>query len=223
MAHNAPVEHRAFGDQASLATAVAGWLHRSVAHQGGRYVALAVGDSTLPGFAALGPLPPGRTVICLDELVPAPANQGATFAARLRKALPRTWAAALVPFEGEFADPGRIEAAVAAGGIVAAVCGVGPDGHVAFNQPPDDGTSRTRVVELTPSNLGRLGDVRPATHAVTLGLATLGAARRIAVVVAGEGKQDALRRLVDGPAGADCPVSMLRAHPALAVFSLVTP
>ena len=212
------MEHRAFEDPRSLAAAVGVWLDRAVSGSG-RYVALAVGDSTLPAFRLLAPLPAGKTVLCLDELDPPPARLEQTFAARLRKVLPPTWAAALPPFARSFADPDRIEAALDADGLAAAVCGVGPDGHVAFNQPPDDGTSRTRRVDLTAGNLARLGDVAPATGALTLGMATIAAATNVAVVAAGAGKQEAIRRLLEGPPGDDCPVSRLRDHPGLTVFS----
>jgi hypothetical protein len=212
------MEHLAFGDPGSLAAAVGVWLDRAVSGSG-RYVALAVGESTLPAFRLLAPLPAGKTVLCLDELVPAPARVGVTFASRLRHVLPPTWAAALKPFAGPLADPDRIEAAIAEDGLAAAVCGVGPDGHVAFNQPPDDGTSRTRRVDLTAENLARLGDVAPATGALTLGLATIAEAARLAVVAVGPGKQEPIRRLLEGPPGDDCPVSRLAGHPGLTVFS----
>lgn len=211
--------HHRFDDPATLTAAVTCWLDTAVAEVPGRYVALAVGDSTLPAFGGLGPLPPGKTVICLDELVPPPADPARRFSARLAAALPPTWAGALRPFDTAFGGPAPIEAAIAGDGLAVALCGLGPDGHVAFNQPPDDGSSRTRLVTLTGANRARLGDVTPATGALTLGLATIRSASRLAVVVAGPGKATALRRLLDGPTGDDFPVSALRDHPSLSVFS----
>jgi glucosamine-6-phosphate deaminase len=215
------VEHRVVGDLPSLAGAVGRWVDAAVAGDPDGYVALAVGDSTLPLFCRLGPRPAGVRVICLDELVPPPTDRRATFAARLRAALPPDWACALVPFDTGFDDPDRIESALA-GRLLAAVCGVGPDGHVAFNQPPEDGTSRTRLVDIAPSNLARLGDVTPAAHALTLGLATIASARRLALVITGNGKEEATRRFLAGAERDDCPATHLLGHPDLSIFTLGT-
>jgi glucosamine-6-phosphate deaminase len=186
---------------------------------------LAVGESTLPAYSHLEPLAAGGSVICLDELLPPPARRERAFAARLAAALPVTWAAALRPFDPRAWDADDHEAMAASvertlgeDGLAAALCGLGPDGHVAFNQPPDPGDSRTRTVRLAPANLARLGDVAPATGAFTLGLGTVRAAQRLGLVVAGHSKTTALDRLLSGPAGPDYPVSWLRDHPALAVF-----
>ena len=202
---------------------MATWVADAVAGRG-RFVALAVGASTLPAYRRLGPLPAGRSVLSLDELVPPPPA-GRRFSDRLRDALPPDWTGALRAFDppawgaGDFDALGAaVEEELARAGLAAAVCGLGPDGHVAFNQPPDPGTSRCRVVDLTPANLARLGDVAPARAAFTLGTGTLREARRLVVVAAGAGTDDALGRLLDGPAGPDCPATWLRDHPALAVF-----
>lgn len=224
---NAALLVRRFSDPPSLDAAVARWLDAAASTADGRFVALAVGSSTLPAYRRLSPLPEGRTVLCLDELVPSPARPERSFAAQLAAALPPTWVEAFRPFEPSAwraadhdAMAAAVEGALVAEGLAAAVCGLGPDGHVAFNQPPDDGYSRSRVVELLSANLARLGDVAPATGAFTLGLASLRAARRLAVVVAGKDKSGPLDRLLAGPAGADCPVTWLRDHPAMEVFVL---
>jgi glucosamine-6-phosphate deaminase len=219
--------HR-FAAASDLHYAAAAWLGQA-AGAAGRFVALAVGDSTLPVYRHLGPLATGQVVLTLDELAPPPAQEGARFSVRLTAALPPAWRGAVRPFtlaEWGLGDlealAGAVESAVAAEGLAVALCGVGPDGHVAFNQPPSDGGSRTRVVDLAAANLSRLGEVAPARSAFTLGLGTLRKAARLGVVVAGEGKAASLRRLLDGPAGADCPVTWLRGHPGLEVFVLET-
>ncbi|MGH8999141.1 MAG: 6-phosphogluconolactonase [Acidimicrobiia bacterium] len=215
------MELRRFTGTPALSAAVGCWLDAAVAAAGAerRFVALAVGDSTLPAYRQLAPLPAGMAVVCLDELSPPPARPEAAFAARLRAVLPPTWASALAPFEGRFGDPGEVDAALADGGLAAAVCGLGPDGHVAFNQPPEGGDSPTRLVELAGANLARLGDVHPARAALTLGMATIRAAGCLALVASGEGKAAALGRLLDGPVGDDCPATHLRHHPSLTVFA----
>lgn len=216
--------HR-FRHRHELDDAAGAWLG-SAAAGGGRFVALAVGDSTLPVYRRLGALPPGQVVLTLDEFVPAPARAALRFSSRLAAALPPGWAGALRPFTpaawgvGDLAAMApAVEAELHAFGLAAALCGLGPDGHVAFNQPPDGGESRCRVVELTPANQARLGTA-PATGAFTLGLGTLREASRVSVVVAGNDKQDALQRLLTGPPTPEWPATWLRDHPALEVFVL---
>jgi len=98
------------------------------------------------------------------------------------------------------------------------VLGLGPDGHIALNQPGSPVDSRTRIVEIEPENLARLGDVAPATRALTLGVATLLAACEIVLVVDGAEKQAALERVLEGPPGDDVPASLLHGHPRCSVF-----
>lgn len=217
--------HR-FRHRRELDVAAGGWLGAAAAG-GGRFVALAVGDSTLPVYRRLGALPPGQVVLTLDELVPAPARAVLRFSFRLAAVLPPTWARALRPFTpaawgvGDLAEMApAVEAELRGFGLAAVLCGLGPDGHVAFNQPPDRGESRCRIVELTPANQARLGTVAPATDAFTLGLGTLREASRVGVVVAGGDKQEALRQLLAGPPSPECPATWLRDHPALEVFVL---
>jgi glucosamine-6-phosphate deaminase len=195
---------------------------RALGTRGGGAVALAVGASTLPAYRLLTVPPrPGTAVLTLDELVPAPARPECAFAEQLRAVLPPAWRGAVRPFDPERWPAGEVGRFLAeAGGLALAVCGLGPDGHIAFNQPPDDGGSRIRIVALARPNLARLGDVAPAEGAFTLGLGTIREAGRVALVVAGDGKEAAFRRLVDGPAGPDCPASWLAGHPNLDVFSL---
>src|SRR5436309_11085516 len=89
-------------DRAGLAAGVARFVHDGLAVHPGRFVALAVGDSTLPLYADLDPADPGwagRAVIPVDELVPPPADGGLRFSARLAAALPDGLRPRLMPIE----------------------------------------------------------------------------------------------------------------------------
>jgi glucosamine-6-phosphate deaminase len=104
----------------------------------------------------------------------------------------------------------------ARGGLDLAILGLGPNGHLGFNEPPSRSNSPTREVALSPATIqanaaywGDIADV-PAT-AVTMGLGTLLRARSIVVVVSGGGKHAILRRTLDGAIGPDVPASFLRA------------
>lgn len=175
---------------------------------------LAVGGSTLPlyrDFPGEDLVWSSKRILPVDELLPEPRDAGATFVARLRGSLPPSLAARTEPIRPTFGDD-------LSAGICACVLGLGPDGHIAFNQPGTGPDEATRVVELTEENLARLGDVAPSTHARTIGVAEILRADRVLLIASGPGKQQALARVLDGPEGSDMPASWLRRHPALTVL-----
>ena len=121
------------------------------------------------------------------------------------------------------ADPPAYDARIAAaGGIELFLVAVGAsDGHVAFNPPGTPLESRTRIVALAEStrrdNLGTFPafgslDAVP-THGVSVGLATILDARRIALVAHGAGKAAAVRRLLStSDFEPDWPATLVHRH-----------
>ncbi|HEV3365206.1 MAG TPA: 6-phosphogluconolactonase [Acidimicrobiia bacterium] len=210
-------------DRIALTRETNRFMGEALAAHPGRFVALAVGDSTLPLYAQLddlGPVWAGRTIIPVDELVPPPADPGQRFAARLADAVPETLRQRLVPLE--VADDPELQAIaldarLRAEGLAAVVLGLGPDGHFAFNQPPTPVDARTRVVALAPANLFRLGAVEPSKSALTIGVTTVLAAGSVLLIASGPGKADALDHLRNGPEDPAWPVTWLRRHPRLTV------
>ena len=96
------------------------------------------------------------------------------------------------------------EAILTAGGIDLFLGGIGPDGHIAFNEPGSSLTSRTRMKTLTTDTIianSRFfdGDVNkvPKT-ALTVGVGTVMAAREVLILVNGHGKARALQQAVEG-------------------------
>lgn len=103
------------------------------------------------------------------------------------------------------------------------VCGgIGENGHLAFNDPPvadfSDPVS-IKVVRLDAACreqqvhdgcFARIEDV--PTHAFTLSIPALLAARQISVVVPGPRKAEAVREALQGPVAESCPASVLRRH-----------
>ena len=103
-----------------------------------------------------------------------------------------------------FAPDGETEARIAgAGGLDLAILGTGVNGHIAFNEPGSPMDSRTRVVTLSDG----------ARKAITMGVATILAARRILLLASGESKADAVARAIQGPVSEACPASALQRHP----------
>ncbi len=125
---------------------------------------------------------------------------------------------------GNAADPMAecvaYEAAIAAvGGIDLFIGGIGPDGHIAFNEPGSSLTSRTRVKTLTTDTIianSRFfdGDVNqvPKT-AMTVGVGTVMDAREVLIVVNGHTKAHALREAVEGAISHQWTITALQMHP----------
>ena len=101
------------------------------------------------------------------------------------------------------------------GGLELAVVGLGPNGHVAFNEPGSDPDAPTRVVDLTQESRDQNaayyeGQPEIPAQAITMGLGTILSARRILLIVSGKAKAGIVRETLEGPLTADVPGSWLR-------------
>jgi glucosamine-6-phosphate deaminase len=113
---------------------------------------------------------------------------------------------------------------LAASGIDLAVLGLGPNGHLGFNEPPSEAWSPTRVVELTPASIASNArywgsSSRVPVRAVTVGMDSILASRKILLLVSGSAKVDILRRTLESPASPHNPASLLRLAPAVTVLA----
>lgn len=127
--------------------------------------------------------------------------------------------------EGVYAQRIRSEydaAIEAAGGIDLAILGLGPNGHLGFNEPPSESDAPTRVVTLDAatlvSNAGYWQDAVPP-RAVTAGMSVILAARRVLLLVSGERKASILGRMLESEPSATLPASFLRQHPSVTVIA----
>lgn len=109
-----------------------------------------------------------------------------------------------------------------AGGLGLTFLGLGSNGHIAFNEPGTPWTSRTRVVELTESTRAANAALFPGeavpTKAITMGIATILASRRIVLLASGERKRAAIERLRSGERSDDFPASALHTHADVTVL-----
>lgn len=107
----------------------------------------------------------------------------------------------------------------AAGGIDLFMGGVGPDGHLAFNEPGSSLASLTRIKTLTTDTIhansrffeGNL-DLVPK-QALTVGIGTVMAAKEVLLVCNGHAKARALKHCIDGYISHKWTSSMLQMHP----------
>lgn len=174
-------------------------------------------------------------VFSVDELCP-PAPAGGYFWQQVRQEF-LGWAG--VPLER--CHPFRVDAVdleemcrayekvlVEAGGLDLVMLGLGPNAHLASNEPGAPFDSVTRPVPLLPDTVTyiltdevnlTLAAGAVSDRAVTLGLSTIAAAREVVVLVSGRGKRPALRRLVEGPVTPEVPASVLRIHPRCTILA----
>lgn len=177
----------------------------------------------------------GLRLFAVDELC-LPAPRAGFFWQQIRREF-LAWAkvpeARCSPFRVDAADLEGMcrayEASIAeSGGLDLVVLGLGPNGHLASNEPGSSFASRTRPVTLLPETVAYIrtdavnveaagGAV--AERAVTLGLATIQEAREVVVLVSGEAKREALRRFLDGPVSPAVPATALRGHPRCTVLA----
>ncbi len=99
------------------------------------------------------------------------------------------------------------------------VGGIGPDGHIAFNEPCSSLASRTRIKTLTHDTIiansrffgGNMTKV-PKT-ALTVGVATVMDSRKVMIIVNGYNKAHALQQAVENGVNHMWTVSCLQLHP----------
>lgn len=106
-----------------------------------------------------------------------------------------------------------------AGGIDLFLGGIGPDGHIAFNEPASSLASRTRQKTLTTDTIianSRFfdNDVNkvPKT-AITVGVGTVLDAKEVLIIVNGHNKARALRHAVEESINHMWTISALQQHP----------
>ena len=106
-----------------------------------------------------------------------------------------------------------------AGGIDLFIGGIGPDGHIAFNEPGSSLSSRTRIKTLTTDTRianarffgGKPEDV-PAL-ALTVGVGTVMSAKEVLILCNGHNKSRALQAAVEGAVTQMWTISSLQLHP----------
>ena len=105
------------------------------------------------------------------------------------------------------------------GGIHLFLGGIGPDGHIAFNEPCSSLASRTRMKTLTKDTIianSRFFDNdinKVPKTALTVGVGTVLDAKEVLIMVNGHNKARALASVVEGPVSHKWTISALQLHP----------
>ncbi len=105
------------------------------------------------------------------------------------------------------------------GGIHLFLGGIGPDGHIAFNEPGSSLTSKTRIKTLTQDTIianSRFFDndiTKVPKTALTVGVGTVLDADEVMIIVNGHGKARALQQAIEGSINHMWTISSLQMHP----------
>ncbi|WP_042464157.1 glucosamine-6-phosphate deaminase [Neobacillus dielmonensis] len=109
-------------------------------------------------------------------------------------------------------------------GIDLQLLGIGANGHIGFNEPGTSFDSETHLVQLTPST--RKANARfftsleeVPTKAITMGIGTIMKSKEILLLISGEQKREALKRLVTGNVDESFPASILKSHPYVTIIA----
>ncbi len=174
-------------------------------------------------------------VFSVDELCPPAPGDGYFWRQVRREFL--AWAGVpserCHPFRVEAGDLDEMcrdydEAIAACGGLDLVMLGLGPNAHLASNEPGGCLDSPTRPVTLLPETVAyirtdevnlKLADGAVSDRAVTLGLATILAAREVVVMVSGPAKRLAVTRLLAGPVSPEAPASVLSGHSGCTILA----
>ena len=100
----------------------------------------------------------------------------------------------------------------------AELLGLGPNGHIGFNEPEDVFQKDTHRVALTDATIQAnkrffASEADVPHFAYTMGICGIMQARRIVMVVSGESKANILKQAFFGPVTPRVPASILQLHP----------
>ena len=130
---------------------------------------------------------------------------------------------------GMAADPGEEgrrydELIRSLGGVDIQLLGIGHTGHIGFNEPNTYFIAPTHRVALNPLTIEAnarffASEEDVPRYAITMGLGSIMAAKRILLVASGEDKAEILYRSFFGPITPQIPASILQLHPNVTVVA----
>ena len=230
-----------FADQPSLATAAANEaaaiITAAIAKKGEANVMVATGNAALQFMAVLRRLPgidwSRVNLFHLDEYAGISDKHPASFRLFIRQNLAdRVKPEAAFYLEGDAPDTAaecrRYAELLRQHPIDLCHCGIGENGHLAFNDPPVANFNDpllVKIVELDEAcrqqqvgegHFPTMADV--PTHALTVTIPGLLAAKQIIAVVPEKRKAQAVHDALLGPIATSCPASILRRQPHAVLY-----
>jgi glucosamine-6-phosphate deaminase len=247
-----PVKVRVLGDINSVATDLAQTMFEEISagEQSGRGVTMIIPVGPVDQFPILAGMLNSRKVSCrravfinMDEYLSGhdqwiPMEHHLSFRGYMQRAFYGLLDRALAPpAENQiFPDPSNLSAIQELieqrGGADVCFGGIGINGHLAFNEPPEPHEAMTveqfaalptRVLDLTRETRtinsvtvgGELAVI--PRRAVTVGMKEILASRRLRFYCNRLWQSGVIRRALHGPLTAECPASLLRLHPDASV------
>jgi glucosamine-6-phosphate deaminase len=232
---------RVFDDVADMArdaaAEAAAVLRTTLEARGEANVMLATGNSQLDFLAVLVTYTDidwtRVTAFHMDEYVGLPPTHSASFQRYMRERV-----AAQLPFrafhylQGDTGDAqaeaDRYAAQLRAHPLDLTCCGIGENGHLAFNDPPvadfDDPLDvkivalehASRRQQVAEGHFPTIDDV--PTHAISVTIPALVSAKRVLAIVPEARKAIAVRDALQGPISTACPASYLRCQPQATLY-----
>jgi len=212
-------------------------IQRAIQEKGVANIIVATGNSQLTFLAALREIPgidwPKVNVFHMDEYVGIDPGHPASFPNFLQHHLldyvkPKAFYPVRAPAADADAACREYEALLRAHPADLCAMGIGENGHIAFNDPPyadfDDPVwvkvvklaERSRRQQVGEGHFASLDEV--PTHAVTLTIPALLAAKHVLCIVPEARKAEAVQKALQGPITEDCPASILRQQPHVHLF-----
>jgi glucosamine-6-phosphate deaminase len=246
------VRVRALGDMASLARDLAAAIKQEIlaAQRAGRAATLIVPVGPVDQYPVLAQTINDERIDCrevmlinMDEYLTdddrfIPVDHPLSFRGYMDRSFYGLIDPALAPRPEHRVFPDPLDCAAvprliaARGGVDACFGGIGINGHIAFNEPPEPGETLsveafaalpTRVLSLARETRtinsvtvgGEIGLI--PSRAVTVGMKEILAARRLRFYCNRPWQSAVVRRVLHGPVTAACPASLLRRHPDLEI------
>ena len=217
-------------DYAALSQAGADWLAKAITAKPDASIVAATGETPMGVYRELaerrarGSIDTSRLrLFQLDAYVGITPDDRRSLFGWTRRALVEPLGITkenVVRLAGDASDPVQAcreyETAVhLAGGFDISVLGLGPNGHLGFNEPPSLREARTRLVDLTPESIASNarywgGEEQVPPRALTCGMDLLLAARQTLLMVSGAHKHVILHRTIEGPQTPEVPASYLQ-------------
>jgi glucosamine-6-phosphate isomerase len=211
--------------------AAADWLSGMLASS--RNAMVAAGNTPLDLYHLIGERRLNLShlnVFALDEYVGVPLDQPRNCANLLKRTVGEAWKIPPAQFhvissiESDAVQSVREHEALIArvGGLDVIVLGLGQNGHLGFNEPGSAENSVGRLLDLEPvsieANRKWFGGKYGPSKGVTVGLKTILNARHVLILAYGPHKAAAVKAMVEGKRGAECPASFLQGHSDAQVY-----